>query len=125
MTIVIALEKNVYERLYNLKDDINVVLEENETMKFDIETKEKEIVDLKDSLDTKYKEYFDLQKKLKLSYLDNLKLTLKIEEYSKKIVDYDSHLTKNFNNENAKRLKAHWLLKAKNIQNAANENNDS
>jgi hypothetical protein len=94
LTIVIALEKHIYEKLYKLKEDISAVMEESQIMETQLDLKSDEIKDLKSKLENKTNEYLELQKKLRISYLNNLKTTLKNEEYSKKCLDYELNINK-------------------------------
>lgn len=123
LTIVIALEKHVYEKLYKLKEDISVVVQESQLMEAQLDLKSVEIDELKSKLDCKINEYIELQKKLRLSYLNNLKTTLRNEEYSKRCLDYELNLNKLLEENQKLKIELGLKINNKNDDNLNDPNN--
>jgi hypothetical protein len=94
LSITLVIEKHSYEKLNRLKEDMQNLVDESEMIEKKLATQFDNEKNLKNYFEKKLNENLGLQNKLRLSYVNNLKLTLKNEEYSKKVLDYEKSLNK-------------------------------
>jgi hypothetical protein len=77
MTIVISVEKKVFEKLDKLKEDIKIVIDENDEMEAELKEKDSEIKKLKLELANKTHRLEETQKLLSMLFKSKEKMKSK------------------------------------------------